>query len=62
MRTPTHPQWRHDVYTQVTRQIIVAIEAGAGTWRCPWHHDGSSSTRPTNVASGKRYRGVNSAP
>ena len=58
MPTPTQ-QPRHDVYQQVTRQIVAAIEAGAGTWRMPWHHDGSSSTRPTNVASGKRYRGAN---
>jgi antirestriction protein ArdC len=25
----------------------------------PWHHNGSSTTRPTNVQSGKRYRGIN---
>ncbi|MGH9845667.1 MAG: ArdC-like ssDNA-binding domain-containing protein, partial [Blastocatellia bacterium] len=25
----------------------------------PWHHNGTSLARPTNVASGKRYRGIN---
>lgn len=57
MNTPQTP--RHDVYTQVTRQIVAAIKQGAGTWRMPWHHDGGSSTRPTNVASSRPYQGVN---
>ena len=50
---------RTDAYTRVTSEIITAIEAGAGTWRMPWHHDGTAITRPTNLASGKRYRGIN---
>jgi antirestriction protein ArdC len=50
---------RADVYTRITAEIIAAIEAGAGDWRMPWHHDGTSITRPTNVASGRRYRGIN---
>lgn len=33
MRTPQAQ--RHDVYTQVTRRIVAAIERGAGTWRMP---------------------------
>ena len=57
MRTPQAQ--RHDVYTQVTRQIVAAIEQGAGTWHPPWHHDGSSIARPTNVASSRPYQGVN---
>ena len=48
-----------DVYARVTAAIITAIEAGAGTWRMPWHHCGADVTRPTNVASGKPYRGIN---
>ena len=55
----TSPAQRHDVYQQITRQIVAAIEHGAGTWRMPWHHDGSSITRPTNVASSRPYQGVN---
>jgi N-terminal domain of anti-restriction factor ArdC len=27
--------------------------------RMPWHHDGSSISRPKNVASGEGYRGIN---
>ena len=47
-----------DVYSRITAEIVAAIEAGAGSWKMPWHHDGSAITRPTNV-SGRRYRGVN---
>lgn len=58
---PKHhpPSDRADVYTRITAEIVAAIEAGAGQWRMPWHHDGTSITRPTNVASGRRYRGIN---
>ncbi|RXG86369.1 ArdC family protein [Bradyrhizobium zhanjiangense] len=48
-----------DIYERVTNQIIAAIEAGAGEYRMPWHHDGSAITTPVNVASRKAYRGVN---
>jgi antirestriction protein ArdC len=50
---------RTDVYTRITSEIIKAIESGAGSWRMPWHHDGSPITRPMNLQSGKRYRGIN---
>ena len=50
---------RADVYTRITAEIVSAIEAGAGNWRMPWHHSGAQVTRPENVASAKRYRGVN---
>lgn len=49
----------NDIYERVTNQIIAAIEAGAGEYRMPWHHDGSAITTPVNVASRKGYRGVN---
>jgi hypothetical protein len=42
---------RADVYTRITDDIIAAIESGAGEWQMPWHHDGSSITRPRNVTS-----------
>ncbi|MEI2677588.1 MAG: ArdC-like ssDNA-binding domain-containing protein [Burkholderiaceae bacterium] len=58
--TRTHPTAeRADVYSRITTQIVAAIEAGAGDWRMPWHHDGAATTRPQNVTSRKRYRGVN---
>ena len=50
---------RADIYSRITNQIIAAIEAGTGEFRMPWHHDCSATTRPVNVMSGKRYRGVN---
>ncbi len=50
---------RADVYTRLTAEIIAAIENGAGDWRAPWHHHGTSVARPTNVSSAKRYRGIN---
>src|SRR3546814_1925823 len=50
---------RSGVYARVTDAIVDAIEAGTGTWRMPWHHSGADVTRPTNVASGKPYRGIN---
>jgi antirestriction protein ArdC len=49
---------RHDIYTTVTAQLIAAIEAGAGSWRMPWHHAGTPVMRPTSVA-GRRYSGIN---
>jgi antirestriction protein ArdC len=52
-------QDRTDLYTRITAEIIAAIEAGAGEFKMPWHHTGTSIARPTNIASGKGYRGVN---
>ncbi len=50
---------RADTYARVTAAIIAAIEHGAGEWHAPWFHNGSCAARPTNVASGRRYRGIN---
>ena len=49
---------RHDIYGTVTNQLIAAIEAGAGDWKMPWHHQGTPVMRPTSVA-GRRYSGIN---
>lgn len=59
MSSRMHSGARADVYTRVTAEIVAAIEQGAGEWRAPWFHKGSSIARPTNIASGKRYRGIN---
>jgi antirestriction protein ArdC len=48
-----------DVYTQVTNNIIAAIEAGAGNWQMPWHRSGEGLNRPTNIDTSNAYRGVN---
>ena len=56
----THPSTpRVDVYSRITHEIVSAIESGAGNWRMPWHHDGAATARAQNVASRRRYRGVN---
>ena len=58
MTTLSHE--RFDVYTAITNQIITAIEAGSGdNVQLPWHRNGGSIQRPTNIASRKAYRGVN---
>jgi antirestriction protein ArdC len=50
---------RRDVYARITDEIVATIEAGPGRWRLPWHHDGGDLARPLNLASRKRYRGIN---
>jgi antirestriction protein ArdC len=45
-----------DIYTEVTNCIITALESGTPPWICPWR-DGSSL--PSNLATGKPYRGIN---
>ncbi|WP_298280453.1 zincin-like metallopeptidase domain-containing protein [uncultured Bradyrhizobium sp.] len=58
--TRSHPvSARADVYSRITSEIVAAIEAGTADWRMPWHHDGAATSRPHNVSSRKRYRGVN---
>lgn len=53
------PSARADIYTRITAEIVAAIEAGAGKWHMPWHHNGTSTARPINVVSRKGYRGAN---
>lgn len=50
---------RFNIHDHVTRQIVAAIEAGAGDWTMPWRRDAGALHRPQNIASGNRYRGVN---
>lgn len=63
-RRPVAETWpmtenRADIYARITNEIVAAIESGAGEWKMPWRHDGSSVARPVNAASGKPYRGIN---
>lgn len=46
-----------ELYATITNRIIAAIEAGAGTFKMPWHAIGSQMS-PLSVAN-RRYRGVN---
>lgn len=50
---------REDVYTQVTNNIIAAIEKGAGDWQMPWHRTGEGLNRPVNIDTSNAYRGIN---
>ncbi|MGX8012759.1 ArdC family protein [Mesorhizobium sp. ORM8.1] len=59
MSSTTQSVARAVVYTRITTEILAAIEQGAGEWRAPWFHNGTSAARPTNVASDRRYRGIN---
>ena len=40
-----------DIYERVTRQIIEAMERGAGSYRMPWHVTGADCFAPVNVVS-----------
>lgn len=49
---------RHDIYQTITAELAAAIDAGAGNWRMPWHHDGGTVMRPMS-AVGRAYTGIN---
>lgn len=51
------PVNRGDVYQIVTDRVITLLEAGTVPWRKPWV--GGEAQFPVNLASGKRYRGIN---
>jgi antirestriction protein ArdC len=46
----------NDLYQRVTDRIVAALEAGTPPWIAPWR-DGT--TMPSNLATGKPYRGIN---
>ena len=47
-----------DIHKEITNKIITMLENGQGVADCPWYSDGSI-TRPTNIATGNRYNGIN---
>lgn len=49
---------RRDVFREITDDIIASIEAGADGIEMPWHRE-VGATLPTNVFTGKPYKGVN---
>lgn len=49
---------RHDIYSTITAELTAAIDAGAGNWRMPWHHDGGTVMRPMSSV-GRAYTGIN---
>ena len=51
---------RIDVHQQLTDKIIRMMEAGPGALALPWRRNtGKPLFLPENVATGKRYRGIN---
>ncbi len=48
-----------DIYGEITKQIIEAIEAGADNYQMPWHANGADSVLPVNASTHRPYRGVN---
>ena len=45
-----------DLYTDVTNRVIAALEQGTPPWVCPWQN---GNALPSNLATGKTYRGIN---
>jgi len=49
---------QQQIRSEITQQIITAIEKGCMPWKRPWQQSRNSG-RPTSVASGKPYQGIN---
>lgn len=47
------------IYGWITQQIAAAIAAGAPRFEMPWHQANGAMALPTNVLSGRPYRGIN---
>lgn len=56
---PNDPVVRFNVYEEVTRSIIAAIEAGADEFIMPWHSDGVAIGKPENASTRMDYHGIN---
>ena len=56
MLTTEKPVVTSTIYENVTRQIVEAIEQGAGNFEMPWH---KLSEQPQNALNNHRYQGVN---
>jgi antirestriction protein ArdC len=57
VRVPRADAPKVDVYEEVTRQIVSALESGTVPWKRPWKAVGGDV--PRNLISGKSYRGIN---
>jgi len=59
-RSPKGEYTPRDHYTEVTSQIIAALEAGTPPWRKPWDTGKTANpVMPCNAVTGMRYRGIN---
>ena len=50
---------KSDIYGEITKQIIEAIEAGVDNYQMPWHVNGADSVLPVNASTHRPYRGIN---
>lgn len=50
---------KNTIYETIARQIVEAIEQGAGTYNMPWHRSRFDVAAPSNATSKKAYRGLN---
>lgn len=49
----------NDVYSTVTNKLIEAMQAGFIPWRKPWRATGHGARVPSNLLTGRMYRGIN---
>lgn len=47
------------IYETIANQIVTAIEEGADLYKMPWHRERFDITSPSNVMTGRSYRGLN---
>ena len=57
-RKSTKTTTRRDIYQEITDRIVGYLEQGTAPWRNPIKR-GTGDGWPRNIASGKRYRGIN---
>ncbi|MDP1549301.1 MAG: zincin-like metallopeptidase domain-containing protein [Nitrosomonas sp.] len=58
MRSKTSCITKTDIYTNITNEIISAIETGATDFEMPWHRQAHAGL-PRNPATKNLYRGIN---
>ena len=49
---------QQQIRTEITEQIVHAVEKGCMPWHRPWRQSANSG-RPTSIATGKPYQGIN---
>lgn len=59
MADETVSRSKSSLYESTTRKIIAMIEAGADTYKAPWHVPAGKAVHPINAATHAEYRGIN---
>ncbi|SRR5258705_2023364 len=50
---------RKDIYSEITSQLIAAIESGPGKLALPWRRSGGGLFMPVNALTRNAYNGIN---